>query len=661
MKNFKAHPAGIIFLYIAMLSLFISCSDDDNKDSTTTPPEELIYEQIQKAVNSSSTLTLDDIVTNYYGTTITFSDKSKVEIKKAYNIHIIDISSSDEPTITKNSNNTWIINGKNTGIAVASASDKTLKLMCIAYNDGFAIFYTNDGEKFKLERTGIGKIYSFKLEAEHNEGLEADVEATIRTSDKTISLAVPYNYPVNSLTATFSYHGKSVKIGETEQVSGVTTNNFSQPLVYSIATNQGTKVDYTVTVTHKLPRIPAIYVNTDGGATIDNKENYVRMTVKVEDKDNIYTDGQSFSATAGIRGRGNSTWDEPKKPYRMKLDNKASLLGMSNDKDWALLANHLDKTLLRNITAFQISRIAGMSWTPGSISVDFYLNGSYQGVYALTEHVKVSKERLNMALVTSSDNTGEALTGGYLLELDFHADEDHFRTSIKELPIMYKDPDKPTEQQKDFLKDYFNTAEGILYSENFTDPDKGYYKYIDMESFINYYIIQELAKNVDGNMRGSCYLAIRRNGKIEQPLVWDFDLAFGNADHITWEQGASSTEWDGWFINSKNNSNPEKRTPWFERFFEDPAFVSALKKRWNELKPQLNQLPDYIKEHAASLDDAQKRNFGPKTSGGAGWDITEVKWNTKRIRGSYASEVDYLVSFVEKRIQWLDTNINGLQ
>ena len=105
-------------------------------------------------------------------------------------------------------------------------------------------------------------------------------------------------------------------------------------------------------------------------------------------------------------------------------------------------------------------------------------------------------------------------------------------------------------------------------------------------------------------MRGSCYLAIRRNGKIEQPLVWDFDIAFGNADHITWEQGASSAEWDGWYLKTC--------APWFDRFFEDPQFVSALKKRWNELKPQLNQLPDFIRQQAKDLDEAQKRNFGSK-------------------------------------------------
>ena len=193
----------------------------------------------------------------------------------------------------------------------------------------------------------------------------------------------------------------------------------------------------------------------------------------------------------------------------------------------------------------------------------------------------------------------------------------------------------------------------VFYSENFKDQLQGYRKYIDVPSFINYFIIQELAKNVDGNLRGSCYMVIRKNGKIEMSLVWDFDLAFGNADYITWEQGATSAEYDGWFI--KTNS------PWFDRFFDDPAFVAELKKRWTELKPELDQLPSFIKEHALMLKDAQVRNFGPKTSGGAGWDINNVEWNTNRIRGSYDAEVNYLVSFVEKRIDWLNTYISNLK
>lgn len=649
MKKFSVHHACITLLYIASLFLFASCSDDDNNDNdkgTTPSSEELIYAQVQKA--SDSSLTIDEIISHSSGTVFVFSDRSRAAFNKEH--IVIDISKSSELTISKSAGNTWVINGKDTQIPVVSASETKPIIICATYDNEAATFYLSNGNKIGIECTSAGSITLFKFEANNNEGLEEDITATIK--GKEIELAVPYIMPLNSLTATFIYAGQSIKIGETEQVSGTTKNNFSEPVIYTVTTTKGTKFEYTVTVTHKAPRLPRVIVTTEGGASIDTKDTYVRMSVTVEDKDKLYTDGKTFTADAGIRGRGNSTWNEPKKPYRMKLDNKASLLGMSTDKDWALLANHLDKSLLRNLVAFKISSIAEMSWTPGSISVDFYLNGEYRGVYTLTEHVKVSKERLNIDLVKNTDNSGEALTGDYFLELDFHADEKHFRTKIKDLPIMYKDPDEPTSQQEKYVEDYFNNAEAVLYSSTFTDPDNGYRKYIDMESFINYYIIHELSKNADGNMRGSCYLSLRRNGKIEQPLVWDFDLAFGNADHITSEQGASSDGWDGWYIKTC--------APWFDRFFEDPAFVHQLKNRWNELKPELDQLPDFIRDHAEKIDESQKKNFGPKVSGGAGWSITERKWNTSKIRGTYEGEINFLLDFVEKRLEWLDKNINGL-
>ncbi|MDR0422549.1 MAG: CotH kinase family protein [Proteiniphilum sp.] len=513
------------------------------------------------------------------------------------------------------------------------------------------LIFISCSENREAELSSVSRFETFAFRPEYNKGLEVVATGTVSGGD--ISVSIPYGVSPDSLVATFTCSGASVKAGDTEQVSSVTQNDFSKPVVYTVTAEDGSKTDYTVTVTKNLPRLPAVHINTAGGAPISDKENYVSATVIIEDADKYYTDGKQFASTAGIRGRGNSTWGMDKKPYRIKLESKASLLGMSSDRDWALLANHTDKTLLRNITAFEISRIAGMSWTPASLSVDFYLNGSYRGVYTLTEHVKVAKERLNMDLVKASDNAGEALTGGYFLELDFHFDEPFkFRTALKDLPIMFKDPDEPTEAQFEYVENYFNMAEQALYSENFSHPEEGYRKYIDVKSFVNYYIVQELAKNVDGNMRGSCYLAVRRGGKIEQPLVWDFDIAFGNADHITWEQKATSREWDGWFIKTCS--------PWFDRFFEDPRFVSELKKRWNELKPALDKVPDFIREHAQLLQEAQARNFSPKTGGGAGWSITAPEWNTDIIRGSYSAEVEYLVDFVERRLGWLDRSINGL-
>ncbi len=504
----------------------------------------------------------------------------------------------------------------------------------------------------EVELSSVSKLESFSFQPSHNAGLEKVVTGKINNHN--IDLSIPYHAPLNGLIATFDYKGIAIQVGAMAQTSGVTANNFSEPVVYAVIAEDGTKTNYTVTVTNQLPRLPSVYINTASGAPILDKESYVTSTIKIEDLDTYFSSDVSVTTAGKVKGRGNSTWAKPKKPYRIKLDSKASLLGMNSHKDWVLLADYFDKTLLRNITAFEISRIAEISWTPTAISVEFYLNGKYQGVYTLTEQVKVSEERFDIDLVSSSDNSGEALTGGYFLELDFHFDEPYrFKTDGQKLPIMFKDPEKPTAEQYAYVRDFFNNAERVLYSDNFKNQEEGYRKYIDIESFIDYYIVQELAKNVDGNMRGSCYLALRRNGKIEQPLVWDFDLAFGNADYITTEQGASSYDWDGWYIKTCS--------PWFDRFFEDPAFVAELKKRWNQLIPELDQLPGFIKQNALMLDYAQVRNFDLKSNGGAGWDINKKEWNTSRIRGSYDAELNYLVSFVEKRIGWLDTNINKLK
>lgn len=626
----KAYPVSMMLLFFVLFSFSISCSDDQESHLSSVAQLEsfsfgpTVNKDLEKVVSgkiSGSNIT----ATIPYGVSPDGLIASFTYSGESVKVGNIEQKSGE----TKNNFTTSII---------------------------YSVFAENGEKNDYTVTVTIGeapdpKLESFSFTPEFNEELEEVVAGKISGSDITIS--IPYSVSSDALVATFSYVGNSVKVGDKEQTSDVTPNDFSEPVAYSVTSENGKTIDYTVTVTKNQKRIPRVYINTAGGAPIVDKVNYVSSTVRVEDLDEYYTDGVEFTGAAEVRGRGKLTWGMDKKPYRVKLDKKTSLLGMGSDKNWALLANHTDKTLLRNITAFEISKIAEMSWTPSSYSVDFYLNDEYKGVYALTEHVKVSKERLNMELVTSSDNSGEALTGGYFLELDFHYDEPYkFKTGLKALPIMFKDPDEPTTAQFDYVKNYFNTAEQVLYSTNFKDPVNGYRKHIDVESFINYYIVQELAKNVDGNMRGSCYLAIRRNGKIEQPLVWDFDIAFGNADHITWEQGASSREWDGWYIKTCS--------PWFDRFFEDPYFVSELKKRWNELKPQLDGIPDFIREHAVALQDAQARNYGIKANGGAGWSITKPEWNTSIIRGSYKAEVDYLVDFVEKRLQWLDTNINGL-
>ena len=629
-----------VFLSVVLLS---SCSDDD-KGNNPAPTTSTVLKKLQKAYDES--LTVEEIKGSQGNMIFVLSDKTTIELASQYNV--IDIDNTAEPEIHKSDKNTWVLNGKDLNIPVVKNPEQS-RIVCVAYDINQVNVHLSDSRILVLKRSGEEGILYFKIDARLNPGIKKTVAGTIYK--QMITVVLPEGDTSESLIASFGYRGASVTVKGKTQQSGETSNDFTSPLTYTLKTTAGETVDYVVSV--KSMRLPKVYVDTENQAGIPDRENYVRSAVRIEDADQIYSNGEAFDAPAGIRGRGNSTWGMPKKPYKIKLDKKAKLLGMSTDKEWALLANYSDKTLLRNFVAFEMSRIVGMDWTPKCVSVEFYLNGEYKGVYALTEHKKVSEERYNMELAEPSDISGEAITGGYLLEVDEGFDETYrFKTALKNVPFMFSDPDEPVNAQFLYVQDHINQIEKLLYSENFTDPENGYRKYIDIESFIKFYIVQEVAKNCDGNMRKSCYLALPRNEKLRQAFVWDFDIAFGNAEHIVTEQGATSAGWDGWYIKT--------RSPWFDRFFKDPVFVQELKRTWNKVKPELEQLPVYIQQHADYLQYAQARNFSPVSDGGAGWNIHAILWPSNVNRGGYQDEIEFLKNFVAKRVAWLDDYINAL-
>ena len=400
----------------------------------------------------------------------------------------------------------------------------------------------------------------------------------------------------------------------------------------------------------KKQSIPVVRIVTDGGAGIYDKKNYVKGSITIEDPVEMYSNVKEFTARMGIRGRGNSTWGWPKKPWKVKLDEKASLLGMPADKEWALLANYADRTLIRNITAMKLSEICGFSWTPRMRSVEVYLNGEYQGVYTLCEHKKVSKDRVDIDIVTEADNSGEALTGGYYLEIEQQLDETTVWTTGMGVPMMFSDPEEPTAEQLAYVKGLFADFEAALKGKDFADPQKGYAAYIDVPSFINFYIVQELTKNVDGNIRKSSFLTKERGKKLEMYHLWDFDLTLGNCGYFPWEVGQDHT---GFWIKDYDSSS-HYGGGWFWLLFKDPAFVKAVRDRWNELMPQLEAIPDFIDEQVFSLEKARKRNFER-------WDINvSVDWVMFPSLGTYEKEVKYLKDFYTDRLEWLDRELNKL-
>ena len=383
-------------------------------------------------------------------------------------------------------------------------------------------------------------------------------------------------------------------------------------------------------------RIPVIKFFTTDGQSIVSTEEYKTGTIAISDPDHMCWDITEFKANCSIRGRGNSTWGMPKKPYKIKLDEKARIFNMSNDKEWCLLANYCDKSLLRNITAMEISRRLGFSWTPKMTSVEFYLNGRYEGVYTFCEHKKVSKERVNINVDA----------GDILFEIEQSLDEPVCWTTQHGAPMMFTDPKNPTAEQTAYAKSFFKGFEDALWAKRFSTV---YSQYIDKDSFIDNFIIQELAKNVDGNVRKSSFLVLREGGKLEFYHQWDFDLAFGNANYFSDGNNGPT----GWYVKDYDSNN-NKGKGWYSRLFEDRAFVERVQARWDELYPELLKLDEFIDKAAEELGEGPGRNFKK-------WDILGTYvWPNVKVTGSYEEEVKYLKSFYLQRLEWMNRELAKL-
>ena len=345
--------------------------------------------------------------------------------------------------------------------------------------------------------------------------------------------------------------------------------------------------------------LPVVTVTTEKGQGVYSKTDYVGATMQ------IYGEGITIpvKVACSIRGRGNTTWEWPKKPYQIKLDSRESLLGMPKHKRWILLANFMDRTLMRNLVAMKVASLTGLDWTPRCESVELVLNGKHQGNYLLIEQVRVDKNRVPIAEMTPEDNEGEAVTGGYLLELDFHYDNEvqwkdpHGKGNEtgNSIPfgVKYPDPDDITPAQVNYIKQYiYDTAEA-LYGSHFKDPQKGYAAYLDVDSFIDYWIVFEVMVNHELGNPGSVFFHKDRNGLLKAGPCWDFD----------W--GVLSYFWSPVAMTGLVN----RQAIWYQRLFEDPVFCAKMKARFQELLPAFQTIPAYIDETQKRLRPSAELNF----------------------------------------------------
>ncbi|MGM9680483.1 MAG: CotH kinase family protein [Eubacteriales bacterium] len=410
---------------------------------------------------------------------------------------------------------------------------------------------------------------------------------------------------------------------------------------FTVTDSEGKTCRYVLYTEYIPTKLPVIVIYTDGGAEITSQEEYIGATISVNCD---YVDGFSSLDTTSvfIRGRGNSTWKMDKKPYKLKFSSKTEILGLTRAKNWVLLANYVDCSLIRNALAMDAAAfLGGMDFVPTQYPVDVFLNGAYIGVYSIGEQVEVKTGRVEL-----TDN-GTELDTGYLLEVGGTTSEDVwdvtcFQTELmKYVKIHAPGEETLTVEQVAYIKSYVMKADAAIMA------GEGYEDYIDMESLIDWLILHELSYNLDSSFRRSCYLTKDAGGKLKMGPVWDFDLAFGNFNR-------APSNGEGWACLLETSDN-YLWTNWMTYLFRDPEFMEQLKSRWDEVKDELLEfLFLRIDELGELVAPSAEYNF--KVWNILGTRLTFQPSVMKRFT-TYEQHLEFLKEYITKRWNWMDANM----
>lgn len=421
-------------------------------------------------------------------------------------------------------------------------------------------------------------------------------------------------------------------------------------------------------VTELNSNLPIIKINTEGKTIIDEPKIMAKMQV-IDNPNGVNSISDTeftYNGSIGIEIRGNTSQMYPKKNYTVETrysdgsNNNVELLGFPKENDWVFHGPYSDKSLMRNALAYSIGNNMGR-WNPHTRFVELIINDEYRGIYLVVEKIKIDKRRVDLAKLKPDDLSGDQLTGGYIIRIDRDRPGSWNspimgRTGSVDIPFSYLDPkyDELAPAQRYYIRNHITEFEYVLKGENFKDPQSGYRAYIDVESFVDFFILTELSRDLDG-YRVSVYFhkdKDSKGGKITMGPFWDFNICFGNADFM---QAWSTT---GWAEEGIGAGDWYEIPFWWDRFREDPYFETMLKYRWQELREDViskNTINNFIDSCQNLLADAQKRNFEK-------FDVLgNYVWPNKYIGGSYQNEITYLKTWISNRINWLDLQINAIE
>ena len=398
-------------------------------------------------------------------------------------------------------------------------------------------------------------------------------------------------------------------------------------------------------LTTQLTNLPTLYITTNGSLPIVSKDDYLPGTLTIAAPTGT---AGAYSGPIEIRGRGNSTWSMDKKPFRIKLPEKFKMLDMpASAKNWVLLANYADKTLMRNALAFEVSKMVGLPYSLPYRFVDVYLNDEYIGNYTLTDNVEVGKGRVDIDEQKVTDITEPKVTGGYLLEADGFADQEiskFYTTQGMKFTIHSPKDDEIVPEQYNYIKAFFQGAEDKLFAADYQDPLTGYLANMDQVSLVNWYLACEITGNSDAFW--STYMFKKRNDpKIYFGPLWDYDIAFNNDERLG----------DATYKRMSDNGHFVEYRVWIKRLLLDPNFKAALAHRWKELKAAglITKINSLITTMKATLNESQAKNFEK-------WPILNTKvYLEYKSTGTYDEHVEYMRTYLQNRLAWLEMEITG--
>ena len=407
--------------------------------------------------------------------------------------------------------------------------------------------------------------------------------------------------------------------------------------------------------------LPIIMIDTYGAEIPDEPRIPAHMGIVNNQSGNNHIDDpfNDYDGNITIERRGNSSQWNDKTPYRFETvdaqgeNNNVELLGMPEENDWVLYAPWQDKTMIRNVLIYKLSNQLGR-YASKTRFVELYLNNEYQGVYVLMEKIKRDSERVSISKLNPDEIDGDDVTGGYILKFDWYYTGDNIGGFESDYDGMiynyhYPKPSDIVQEQEAYIQEFIHNFENIMLSNDYADESNGYPSIMNVESFVDFILLQELAKNVDA-YRLSTYIFKDKesvDNRLTAGPIWDFNHGFGNCDYgETWET-------DNWLL-EYNPEGGDQMAFWWELLWQDENFQSKVAQRYTELRSTVfseENINSVIDSSVLYLGDAIERNF-------LKWPILgDYIWPNYYVFDTYEEEIEYLKSWTQERLNWMDNEI----